>query len=199
MKTGLLLGSFLLVLLFIPSSAQAQWCQGVDGPYWCGDPNACEGICGEPGATCDTPCEGFGGNWTTCGGGGPDYDGDGVANESDNCLCQANSSQADCDTDGWGDVCDPRNEKWVFVEDLGRCETDSDVHWNKFTIEQFAAKRYRNECDGSYCSDRYLISSASCNFSSSGCGTSAGACCNCHYPFSWCTGIATCGSPDCPF
>lgn len=128
-----------------------------------------------------------------------DGDGDGLDYWEDNCPCAANADQADCDDDGTGDVCDAVNEKWVFVQDLGRCETDSDVHWNHFTVEQFGARRYVNECDSSECVDRYLLSSVNCNFSTQGCGTSAGACCNCYYQFSWCTGITTCGGPDCPF
>ena len=34
-----------------------------------------------------------------------DQDGDGVPDESDNCPTVPNPSQADCDGDGWGDVC----------------------------------------------------------------------------------------------
>jgi hypothetical protein len=35
-----------------------------------------------------------------------DYDGDGVANQADNCPVAANPTQADCDSDGLGDACD---------------------------------------------------------------------------------------------
>jgi hypothetical protein len=37
----------------------------------------------------------------------PDTDGDGVANESDNCPTTANADQANADGDGLGDACDP--------------------------------------------------------------------------------------------
>ena len=36
----------------------------------------------------------------------PDVDGDGVANEADNCPAVANADQADADADGLGDACD---------------------------------------------------------------------------------------------
>jgi predicted outer membrane repeat protein len=35
-----------------------------------------------------------------------DYDGDGAANQDDNCVTVANSDQADCDANGLGDACD---------------------------------------------------------------------------------------------
>jgi predicted outer membrane repeat protein len=35
-----------------------------------------------------------------------DYDGDGAANQSDNCPVTPNPSQADCDSNGFGDACD---------------------------------------------------------------------------------------------
>jgi len=42
-----------------------------------------------------------------CGGGGPtDTDGDGIADDDDNCPLVANTDQADADTDGLGDACD---------------------------------------------------------------------------------------------
>jgi hypothetical protein len=38
---------------------------------------------------------------------GPDGDGDGVADATDNCVMKANANQANEDGDAWGDVCDP--------------------------------------------------------------------------------------------
>jgi len=135
MRTGfVLLGSFLLALLLVPTPAQAQWCQGIDGPYWCGDPDACEAICTEPWADCTTSCSGWGG-WTTCGGGGPDTDGDGVNDDVDNCGCAPNSNQADCDGDGAGNVCDGENANYVFSHaDL--CMVDRDTHFGYFELEK---------------------------------------------------------------
>ncbi|MFN2375962.1 MAG: thrombospondin type 3 repeat-containing protein [Candidatus Binatia bacterium] len=39
-----------------------------------------------------------------------DTDGDGVADECDNCISTANAGQADCDADGAGDACDVETE-----------------------------------------------------------------------------------------
>ena len=39
--------------------------------------------------------------------GNPDSDGDGVADAEDNCPEVANADQADGDSRGWGDACDP--------------------------------------------------------------------------------------------
>lgn len=123
-----------------------------------------------------------------------DYDADGVPYTSDNCACHANSNQANCDGDSRGDVCDSLNEKWVLVQDLGRCEWDDDDHAWGWTVEQYGAKRYQNVCNNAYCVDRYLISSVNCSLSYG----NPGNCCDSNYPLAWCIG-GTCGSPNCPF
>lgn len=128
-----------------------------------------------------------------------DTDGDGVTDPSDNCPDNSNANQADCDEDGIGDVCDTRNEKWVFVQDLGRCDFDGDMHSTYFAAEQYGARRYRNVCGSNFCSDRYLIGRRTCSFSFSGCGQGSTHCCECHWQSSWCTIDNTCGGPDCPF
>jgi hypothetical protein len=194
----------LCALSLLPSPAAAQWCQDINGAYWCGDPDACE-QCGSEGWTCDTYCTTFGGSSTTCGqwAGNPanDLDSDGVANSSDNCLCTPNANQADCDQDSAGDACDNQNVKWVPIESLGWCETDFDtkVWLMKFTIEKYGATRYQNLCGGATCVDKFLLISKSCDWSTTGCGTSASACCTCWFGFEGCTNLTSCGSPSCPF
>lgn len=161
----------------------------------------CGFVC--PSAGCDESCVLLNGTATTCaqfyGFPANDFDGDGIGNASDNCLCTPNTNQANCDGDASGDVCDANNAKWVFVQDIGRCDWDEDIHLTKFTIEQYAAIKYKNVCTGTFCFDRYISSSKSCNFSGSGCGSSAGACCTCNYPLPWCSASTGCGSPACPF
>lgn len=198
MKTsGLFFGAFLFLFLLSPSWANAQWCHDQDTTWWCGDPNACEGICSEPGATCETYCEQWG-LPSTCGGGGTDLDGDGVLNGSDNCVCVANANQADCDIDGAGDVCDYQNERWVYQQDIGQCDWDGDNHFGSIDVEVYGARRYVNVCNSSVCNDKYLIDQGSCVWTSS-CGWSDAACCNCNFP-QYCSTDNQCGNyPDCPF
>lgn len=155
-------------------------------------------------AFCDETCQRADGSYTTCaqfrGFPANDYDGDGVSNAADNCLCTANTNQANCDGDAFGDACDAANVKWVFVQDIGRCAWDGDTHLGYFTVEQYASKKYKNVCTGTFCYDKYLLSSATCTFGS-GCGSSEGSCCTCRYPLAgWCQQTAFgCGSPACPF
>jgi hypothetical protein len=53
---------------------------------------------------------------------GPDRDGDGVRNGSDNCPDVSNSDQLDTDSDGLGDVCDGQNDTDTDTD----TDTDSD-------------------------------------------------------------------------
>lgn len=185
---GLLAG---LLLVAVPATAQPD--PGDKFQDYCSI--ACQN------GLCDTDCKSGPTTWTTCGvfwGNPPnDLDSDGVANSNDNCKCTANSNQANCDGDAWGDACDPQNELWVFTQDLGRCEYDSDTHTFYRTIEQYGAKKFVNQCTGAVCYDEYLISDVDCYYTSS-CGSSSGACCDCYYPFTWCIG-SSCPSPACPF
>jgi hypothetical protein len=181
--------------LAVPAAAQE------DPP---GDPGGkledfCSQLC--PGASCTEPCRSGFNTWTTCGAyaGNPpnDLDSDGVPNSSDNCTCTANANQANCDGDVLGDACDLQNEKWVFVQTLGRCDLDYDSHSYYRTVEQYGTKKYQNLCGGAICYDRYVISDADCNYTSS-CGYSDEACCDCNYPFTWCL-PGSCPTPSCPF
>lgn len=136
----LLVGSFLLALLFAPAPVQAQWCQDINGPYWCGDPDACQGVCSDPNSDCTTPCKQFN-TWKTCGGTATDSDNDGVSNSTDNCVCTSNSNQADCDSDGTGTACDSLNANYVlYSEQL--CMVDRDTHVGYFELERHIDQRY---------------------------------------------------------
>lgn len=59
---------------------------------------------------------------------GGDNDGDGVLNGADNCPTTANADQADCDSDGIGDVCDSQNARYEAVTGDRTCWTDKDTH-----------------------------------------------------------------------
>ena len=160
---GLLLGLCLLAFLFAPAPAQAAWCQGPEGAYWCGDPEACPGICNEPGSDCTTACKRLSGTWTTCGGGpANDADSDGVSDASDNCLCTANSNQANCDQDSMGDVCDPVDQKWVPTNIRTYCDWDADWHFGYGEIEQYGTRSYRELCTNATCNNIEFIQEKRC-------------------------------------
>jgi len=163
-KLGGLLCTLFVGLVLSSSAAQAEWCQGVDGPYWCGDPSACQVVCSEPGSDCMTPCLRFGNTWGTCGGSefDTDVDGDGIANDSDNCACDANSNQIDCDQDGAGDVCDAVDEKWVPVSSVTRCDWDMDWHFGYGEVELFGTQQYRELCTNSYCNESVKMDDKKC-------------------------------------
>ncbi|HLE85919.1 MAG TPA: hypothetical protein VJG13_16390 [Thermoanaerobaculia bacterium] len=137
------LAGVVATFLLCTSTAEAQWCQDINGAYWCGDPDSCE-LCSSEGWSCDTPCSGFGGS-STCGqyAGNPanDLDGDGVLNTSDNCLCTSNAGQADCDGDNLGTVCDPENASYQQVSNQ-RCWIDRDAHATHYDLEDYWERRY---------------------------------------------------------
>ena len=146
-------------------------------------------------ALCTDACRLPNGTWITCAGGPVgDADNDGVGDAADNCPCASNTNQADCDTDGIGDACDSRNEKWVFVQDLGRCDWDGDVHWNKIVVEQYGSHQYQNLCDNSYCYKQVLLSDEECPFGL----YDLSGCCEQNYGSANCI-HGSCGSPSCPF
>ena len=137
---SLLVGTFLLALLLAPAAVQAQWCQDINGPYWCGDPDACEGVCSDPNSDCTTPCVRFN-TWRTCGGTATDSDNDGVSNDTDNCACTANSNQADCDGDGTGTACDSLNANYYLYSEQ-TCMVDRDSHFLYYELERHIDQRY---------------------------------------------------------
>jgi hypothetical protein len=99
----------------ITSAAPAFVCRPAAGA--CDVPEACDGVSDacpadgfapdgtacDSGDTCAVPdtCQGG-----VCQASGPDGDGDGVCDASDNCPADANAGQADLDGDSTGDVCD---------------------------------------------------------------------------------------------
>ncbi len=54
-------------------------------------------------------------------GDGPDEDGDGVADETDNCPSAGNQDQQDADDDGLGDACDPDDDNDELPDDADNC------------------------------------------------------------------------------
>lgn len=67
--------------------------------------------------------------------GGPDQDGDGVADEADNCPAIGNADQANSDGDSAGDACD----NCSLVDNENQRDTDGDGHGNR--------------CDGDFSND----------------------------------------------
>lgn len=178
----------LLGVLFLPEPALAE---GSPSPS-----DYCSSKC--TAARCYEGCyDFFNGHGSTCAAflnRFQDYDGDGVAYTSDNCACHSNSNQADCDGDGRGDVCDSRNEKWVLVQDLGRCR-DNDSHSWGWRVEEHSVTKHQNVCTNAYCIHQSLVSDENCVAFDY---ANADDCCEENFSFSFCEG-ATCGSASCPF
>ncbi|MEM8932783.1 MAG: hypothetical protein AAGE94_16480 [Acidobacteriota bacterium] len=83
---------------------------------------------------CGSPCGG-GCGWND------DYDCDGVINATDNCTDDPNSNQADCDGDGYGDVCDGQNATYQATGSVDTCMTDKDDHVAYKTFEHHVEQR----------------------------------------------------------
>ncbi len=83
---------------------------------------------------CQSPC---GGGCTPSG----DYDCDGVNNANDNCTDDYNPNQADCDNDGYGDVCDGSNGIFQASGSVDTCMTDKDHHVVYITFEHHVEQR----------------------------------------------------------
>jgi hypothetical protein len=194
--TRLLFAAALLAFAFFgPTPVQAQWCQDINGAYWCGDPEACQGICSDPGSDCTTPCKRLTGTWTTCGGGSEtDSDSDGIGNDVDNCTCTSNSSQADCDQDGMGDVCDAANEKWVPVTSVSQCDWDMDWHFGYGEVEKWGTQQYKNICNNALCNNSVLMDDKKCYGYTDGY-----ACCYDNFGYSVCATDNQCPADSCPF
>lgn len=89
----------------------------------------CQGLCGYPCQICDRAllrC------YTSCN--GVDSDGDGLADQIDNCPAIPNPNQANCDGDALGDVCDPVQARYVWGPEQ-TCMTDKDDHLVYTTFE----------------------------------------------------------------
>ena len=83
---------------------------------------------------CGSPCGG-GCGWND------DYDCDGVINATDNCTDHPNSNQADCDGDGYGDVCDAVDATYQATGSVDTCMTDKDDHFAYKTFEHHVEQR----------------------------------------------------------
>lgn len=189
---------FALPLALLLCAVAAQACPP-DDPFC----DRCNNICN--GSNCADACK-AGGSWTTCGqwDGNPanDLDGDGVVNASDNCMCTANSNQADCDTDGIGDACDAVNEKWVAISTtVNACAWDSDTHIWGFSVQIYNATTYRNVCNNATCVKKNELGDHSCCFACIG-GGSGEECCDQNFGHNAVCGQVPydqCGSPACTF
>ncbi|WP_395377747.1 hypothetical protein [Marinicella sp. W31] len=103
-----------------------------------------------------------------------DCDRDGILDHVDNCEVRFNPDQADCDSDGQGNVCDNQNANYQRSGGEKTCFIDKDRHLFDFDLEHFVKQRW---VDVSSCGapDRYtdrIATQRSCSN-----GTSTRHCC----------------------
>lgn len=157
-----------IAILALPGAAAAQWCDDIDGPYWCGDPDSCE-QCELPGWDVCTSCDDFGTSMT-CGEyyGSPanDVDDDGTIDSIDNCRCLANPNQYQCPAGS------PQCGQGSFVYDgptMQLCYFDPDTHFpDGVDVEIYTVDRYRDTSCYGYI-DHYrkrLVASVHCGWHS---------------------------------
>jgi len=162
--------------------------------------NLCGSVCSS-GTPCDS-CRTAGGLTTTCGqfAGHPanDLDGDGVVDTNDNCSCAANSNQANCDGDAYGDVCDFQDNSWKLITTgTQHCYLDTDNHTFNTTLEFYYQNVYKSSCTGQTCYQKYLRGSVSCTT-----GSDYYQCCQNKWFAPDCGGAWNqdqCGLPRCAF
>lgn len=118
----------------------------------------CSQLC-TPTTWCSEQCE-DNGQWITCNEYGVcdvDIDDDGLPDNWDNCPGHYNPSQADCDGDGTGDVCDSENGTFYLTSTNGPCFIRSRLHFGWYEQNRYWEGLYR---DGSACNSpdewRYL-------------------------------------------
>jgi hypothetical protein len=131
-----------------------------------------------------------------------DTDGDGVNDPSDNCPDNANANQADCDSDGVGDVCDTQVPYTRLSIGTSRCDIKSDSTLSGVKVEIFYQDFYQNSCTGQTCYKKYRKYNYNCGYGADPylcckqqrCGSTLFYCADCEGGWG-----NTCNTPACPF